>query len=168
LIEIDRANHRAILQSSGENMKITVAMVALLAAWQFTSAKKYQMTSAVGVPAATEIVKVQKAKDNGNMKLDIKVGHPARPASLIPPANSYLVWIHPKWRRGIQTGGDRGRQESAWRIEIGDGLEGFRCVHYRRTERQGDRPIERRGLERPRKYEMNCLSDFEHALRLAL
>ncbi len=76
-------------------MKMTIAMVALLAIWPLTGAKEYQMTSAVSVPGATGVVKVQNAKDNGNMKLDIKVDHLARPGSLTPSANNYLVWIRP-------------------------------------------------------------------------
>jgi hypothetical protein len=76
-------------------MKIAIAMVALLAAWPFNSAREFQMTADAGVPAATGIVKVQRAKDNGNMKLDIRVDHLARPASLTPSANNYLVWIRP-------------------------------------------------------------------------
>lgn len=76
-------------------MKMTIAMVALLAVWPLTGAKEYQMTSAVSVPGATGVVKVQSAKDNGNMKLDIKVDHLARPGSLTPSANNYLVWIRP-------------------------------------------------------------------------
>lgn len=75
-------------------MKIAATMVALLATWPLTG-KEYQMTSAAGVPGATGIIKVQRAKDNGNMKLDIKVDHLARPASLTPSANNYLVWIRP-------------------------------------------------------------------------
>jgi hypothetical protein len=85
-------------------MKITIAMVALLAAWPFASAKEYPMTSAVGVPAATGIVRVQRAKDNGNMKLDIKVEHLARPASLTPSANNYLVWIRPNGGEAFKQG----------------------------------------------------------------
>jgi len=53
------------------------------------------MISGVDVPAATGIVKVQRDKDNGDIKLDIKVDHLARPSSLTPSANDYLVWIRP-------------------------------------------------------------------------
>ena len=76
-------------------MKITIAMVALLAIWPFNSAKEYHMTSGVSVPAATGTVKVQRDKDNGNIKVDIKVDHLARPSSLTPSASTYLVWIRP-------------------------------------------------------------------------
>ena len=76
-------------------MKIAFAMVALFAIWPFGSSKQYPMTAASAVPAARGTVIVQKDKDNGNMKLDIKVEHLARPASLTPSANAYLVWIRP-------------------------------------------------------------------------
>lgn len=83
---------------------ITMAMVALLGVWPFTQAKEYQMTSAIGVPAATGTVKVQKDKDNGNVKVDIKVDHLARPSSLTPSANDYLVWIRPNGGEAFKQG----------------------------------------------------------------
>ena len=85
-------------------MKITIAMVALLAVWPLSGAKEYQMTTAVSVPGATGVVKVQSAKDNGNMKLDIKVDHLARPGSLTPSANNYLVWIRPNGGEAFKQG----------------------------------------------------------------
>ncbi len=84
-------------------MKMIIAM-ALLAVWPFNGAQEYQMTSAAGVPAAMGVVKVQRAKDNGNMKLDIKVDHLAKPASLTPAANSYLVWIRPNGGEAFKQG----------------------------------------------------------------
>ena len=62
------------------------------------------MTSGADVPAATGIVKVQKDKDNGNMKLEIKVNHLARPSSLTPSANNYLVWIRPNGGDALKQG----------------------------------------------------------------
>ena len=62
------------------------------------------MTSGVGVPAAVGIVKVQKDKDNGNMKLEIKVNHLAKPSSLTPSANKYLVWIRPDGGDALKQG----------------------------------------------------------------
>jgi len=85
-------------------MKITIAMLALLAVWPFGSAKEYRMQSGAGVPAAMGMVKAQKAKDNGNIKLDIKVDHLATPASLTPSANSYLVWIRPNGGEAFKQG----------------------------------------------------------------
>jgi hypothetical protein len=85
-------------------MKFTLAMVALILVWPFGSTKEYRMTSGVGVPAAVGIVKVQKDKDNGNMKLEIKVNHLAKPSSLTPSANNYLVWIRPNGEDALKQG----------------------------------------------------------------
>ncbi|MGA2887994.1 MAG: hypothetical protein ABSE51_08070 [Terracidiphilus sp.] len=85
-------------------MKIAIAMVALLAVWPLTGAKEYQMTPAVGVPAATGVVKVERDKDNGNVKLEIKVDHLARPDSLTPSASNYLVWIRPNGGEAFKQG----------------------------------------------------------------
>ena len=76
-------------------MKLVIAMVAAFAVWPFSSAKDYHMTAGVDVPAAAGTVKIQKDKDNGDTKADIKVDHLARPSSLTPSANDYLVWIRP-------------------------------------------------------------------------
>ena len=85
-------------------MKIAIAMLALLAVWPLTGAKEYQMTPAVGVPAATGVVKVERDKDNGNLKLEIKVDHLARPGSLTPSASNYLVWIRPNGGEAFKQG----------------------------------------------------------------
>jgi len=68
-------------------------MVVLLAMWPFNSAKNYRMTSDSAVPAAQGMVRIQKDKDNGNTKVDIKVDHLARPSSLTPSASDYIVWL---------------------------------------------------------------------------
>jgi hypothetical protein len=85
-------------------MKLTIAMLALLAVWPFSSGKEIQMTAASGVPAATGTLKIQKDKDNKNTKLDIKVDHLARPSSLTPSASSYLVWIQPNGGQAFKQG----------------------------------------------------------------
>ena len=89
---------------SGENVNFTIAIVALLAIWPFNSTKEYHMTSSPDVPAAVGTIKVQKDKDNGNVKVDIKVDHLARPSSLTPPANSYIVWIQPNSGEALKQG----------------------------------------------------------------
>jgi hypothetical protein len=85
-------------------MKITIAMLALLAVWPLTSAREYHMTAAISVPGATGTVKAQSDKDNKNVKLDIKVDHLARPSSLTPSAGSYLVWIQPNGGEAFKQG----------------------------------------------------------------
>ena len=79
-------------------------MLALLAIWPLTTAKEFHMTAATSVPAATGTVKAQQAKDNGNIKLDIKVDHLARPSSLTPAADNYLVWIRPNGGEAFKQG----------------------------------------------------------------
>lgn len=85
-------------------MKFTIAMTALLLIWPFSSAKQYPMTSGAGVPAARGMVKAEKDKANGNMKLDITVDHLAKPSSLTPSAESYIVWVRPNGGDAVKQG----------------------------------------------------------------
>jgi len=85
-------------------MKAAIATVAMLVVWPFFPAKEYQMTPGVDVPAAAGTVKIQKDKDNGNTKVDIKVDHLARPSSLTPSADVYLVWIRPNGGEALKQG----------------------------------------------------------------
>lgn len=88
----------------GDNMKFTIAMTALLLIWPFSSVKQYPMTSGAGVPAARGMVKAQKDKANGNIKLDITVDHLAKPSSLTPSAETYLVWVRPNGGEALKQG----------------------------------------------------------------
>jgi hypothetical protein len=72
--------------------------------WPFSSGKEYHMTAANSVPGATGIVRVQKDKDNGNTKLNIKVEHLANPASLTPSENAYIVWVQPRGEGATKLG----------------------------------------------------------------
>ncbi|MDQ2834617.1 MAG: hypothetical protein M3Y50_12925 [Acidobacteriota bacterium] len=56
------------------------------------------------VPAATATVKVQRDKDNGNTKIDLKVSHLARPSSLTPPASVYIMWVHARGSDAVKQG----------------------------------------------------------------
>jgi len=78
--------------------------IALLAVWPFSSGKEYRMVGSSSVPAATGTVKVDKDKDNGNTKLDIKVDHLAKPSSLSPPATTYVVWVRPRDGEAVKQG----------------------------------------------------------------
>jgi hypothetical protein len=75
-------------------MKSAWIALSLLAVWPFGGGKKYHMTVDPGIPAARGDVDV-KRDSNGNTQMDIKVFHLANPARLTPPANLYMVWIHP-------------------------------------------------------------------------
>lgn len=63
--------------------------------WPWHGGKEYHMTAASTVPAANGTVQVQKDKDNGNTKLDVKVKNLANPANLTPSENMYVVWVRP-------------------------------------------------------------------------
>lgn len=75
------------------------------------------MMSGPGVPAATGTVKVQKDKNNGNMKLDIKVDHPASPSSLTTSATSYIVWVRPNGQDAIKQGAIRVDKDLSGRLK---------------------------------------------------
>ena len=76
-------------------------------------AKTYHMTSAKTVPGAAGNVYVAKEK-SGNIKVDVKVSHLAKPGRLTPPANSYVVWLQ---QEGSQP-------QSQGELKIGDDLNG--------------------------------------------
>jgi hypothetical protein len=80
-------------------MKSVLAMAALLFGFFGIfgpSGRTYHLTPGKMVPAATGTVNVSRDKNNGNVKLDLKVKNLALPASLTPPKNDYIVWIEPK------------------------------------------------------------------------
>jgi hypothetical protein len=76
-------------------------------------AKTYHMTAAKTVPAAVGEVNVAKEK-NGNIRVDVKVKHLAKPGNLTPPANTYVVWLQ---QEGSQP-------QSQGEMKVGDDLNG--------------------------------------------
>ena len=68
-------------------------MAIWLMIWPMSSGKLFPMTANSVVPGATGSVRVTRNKSNRNTVLDVKVNHLARPSSLTPSENSYLVWI---------------------------------------------------------------------------
>jgi hypothetical protein len=85
-------------------MNLAIAVLAMIAVWPFSSVQDVQMTAGVDVPAATGTVKLAKDKDNGDTKVDIKVDHLARPSSLTPSADVYIVWIRPNGGETLKQG----------------------------------------------------------------
>lgn len=86
-------------------MKGLIVIISLFI-WPFSSGggKEYHLIANNAVPAASGTVKVERNKDNGNTKLDIKVDHLAQPSSLTPPASVYLVWVRPNRGQPIKLG----------------------------------------------------------------
>jgi hypothetical protein len=85
-------------------MKFVIATAILLMIWPMSSGKLFPMTADAVVPGATGSVRVQKNKDNKNTMLDIKVSHLARPSSLTPSENSYIVWLRPNGGDAVKQG----------------------------------------------------------------
>lgn len=85
-------------------MNSALVMILLIWMWPFSSAKNYNMKASNSVPAATGTVKVEKNSNNGNTKLDIKVSNLAKPSSLTPPENVYIVWIRPHDGTAVKKG----------------------------------------------------------------
>ena len=71
-----------------------VTIVALLACIlpALAYARKYPLTAATIVPGAKGSVETGKDK-NGNTEVDLKVEFLPKPASLTPPADTYIVWF---------------------------------------------------------------------------
>ncbi len=62
------------------------------------------MTADPSVPAASGTVHAKRDKDNRNTKLEVKVDHLARPSSLSPPADTYIVWVRPNDGDAVKEG----------------------------------------------------------------
>ena len=86
---------------------------AVLAVVTVGWAKTYHMTSTKIAPAAAAEVDVGKEK-NGDVKVDVKARHLAKPGRLTPSANSYVVWLQ---QEGSQP-------QSLGELKVGDDLKG--------------------------------------------
>jgi hypothetical protein len=86
---------------------------AVLALAPVGYAKNYHMTASSIVPGATAELQVDKEK-NGDIKVELKANHLAKPGRLTPSANSYVVWFQ---QEGSQP-------QSQGELRIGDDLKG--------------------------------------------
>jgi len=73
-------------------------------------AKSYHMTASNTVPGATAELQVDKEK-NGNVQVELKADHLAKPGRLTPSANTYIVWFQeegsqPQIQGTLKTGDD--------------------------------------------------------------
>ena len=72
--------------------RVAVLCTALLALATVTWAKTYHLAATSVVPAASGDVETG-TDNNGNVTVEIKIEHLARPESLTPPATTYVVWF---------------------------------------------------------------------------
>jgi|ERR1700730_262377 hypothetical protein len=77
-------------------------------------AKEIPMISDPSVPAAAGTVSINKDKKNQNFKWKVQVHHLAKPTSLTPPKQTYVVWVQTK----------DGQPENQGQLRVNDKLEG--------------------------------------------
>ena len=70
---------------------VTLAILFLFAATA-QAAKEFRLISDQSVPGATGKVDVSKDR-NGNYRIKMEVYHLAKPTSLTPPKQNYIVWL---------------------------------------------------------------------------
>lgn len=70
------------------------SLILLLAATIACGGKNVHMTPASTQPAAQGVAELEHDK-NGNLTVDLKVKHLAKPEALTPPKSTYVVWIQP-------------------------------------------------------------------------
>lgn len=61
--------------------------------WPFGSGKKVEMMAGTDAPAAHGTVILKQGGDNENRQIEVKTSSLARPDSLKPPENAYVVWL---------------------------------------------------------------------------
>jgi hypothetical protein len=73
---------------------LVVSLLLSLAATVACGGKNVHMTPASTQPAAQGVAELKHDK-NGNLTIDLKVKHLAKPEALTPPKSTYIVWIQP-------------------------------------------------------------------------
>jgi|SRR5579875_1623671 len=77
-------------------MKTSALIIAFLFFWPFGGGKTFRMVASRDVPAAHGSVIVKKDTKNHNVDLTVKVRDLAKPATLTPPEDVYIVWVEPR------------------------------------------------------------------------
>ena len=89
------------------------AIVLSIAATIACGGRKVHMTPASTQPAAQGVATLKHDK-NGNLTVDLKVKHLARPQNLTPPKSTYVVWMQP----------NNGEVHKLGELRVNDKLEG--------------------------------------------
>jgi hypothetical protein len=94
------------------------AVLCLALVWPFKGGSKVQMMAGSATPGARGMVRY-KTESNGNTDLNIKVSSLARPSSLTPPKNDYVVWIQSPGQPPLNSGELRvnGKEEAELNTE---------------------------------------------------
>ena len=121
-------------------MKGLLVMVSLLAIWPWSASKEYPMRASSSVPAAAGIVKVQRDKDSGNTKLDIRVWHLANPSRLTPSATNYIVWVRPRDGAAVKQGAIRVDENQKGEVKLVTMAKDFEVIITAEQSENADVP----------------------------
>ena len=81
---------------------VTIAILFFFAAAS-QAAKEFKLINDQSVPGATGKVDVSKDK-NGNFRIKLEVYHLAKPTSLTPPKQNYIVWLERRDNQPVALG----------------------------------------------------------------
>lgn len=93
---------------------LAFAIFLSLSATLACGGRKVHMTTSSTQPAAAGEATLKHDK-NGNLTVDLKVKHLAKPQNLTPPKSTYVVWIQPKDSTSPQKLGE---------LRVNDNLDG--------------------------------------------
>jgi hypothetical protein len=98
------------------------------------------MSASSSVPAAAGIVKVQRDKDSGNTKLDIRVWHLANPSRLTPSATNYIVWVRPRDGAAVKQGAIRVDENQKGEVKLVTMAKDFEVIITAEQSENADVP----------------------------
>ena len=104
-------------------------------------AKNYHMTASSIVPGATAELQVDKEK-NGDIKVELKADHLAKPGRLTPSANAYIVWFQEKGSQPQIQGTLRIGDDLKAELKSTTTLHNFRVLVTAETDSQTKFPSE--------------------------
>ena len=97
-LELNRLGEHSVVRGPQVQFLYSIALVPLFLImamfWPFGGGKKVDMLAGQSTPAAQGTIDI-KTSQNKNTHIDLKVRALAKPSSLTPPANVYVVWIEP-------------------------------------------------------------------------
>ena len=119
-------------------MLLCAAVLALAPA---SYAKNYHMTAANIVPGASAELQGAKEKD-GNIQVELKADHLAKPGRLTPSANAYIVWFQQEGSQPQSQGELRVGDSEKAELKSTTTLHNFKVLVTAETDSQTKFPSE--------------------------
>lgn len=94
---------RSITKRTGCFVAIAPLVLGMAMFWPFGGGNKIVMSGGQIDPAAQGTISIH-AGHNGNTDVDTKVKFLAKPSSLTPPENVYVVWFQPDGQAAVNEG----------------------------------------------------------------